>query len=108
MPDVDDLLGPAPRKTRKVNSKKVDDLLGPIRRADGKRKYEALKPPENPEAGGIFARRKAKGRNLGRTCLICNVELRHKRGRPPVVCRKAACFREYRNLYRRDYYRVRP
>jgi hypothetical protein len=78
----------------------VDDLLGP-------RKYQPLKPPKNPEPGGIFAAREEKGKNLGRTCLICKAELKHKRGRPPVICRKPKCFREYRNLYRHDYDKVR-
>lgn len=111
---IDDLLGPAPtprktRQPRKANGK-VDDLLGPTprkaRRA-GKRKYVPLEVPETPVAGGIFARRESKGKNLGRTCLICNEEMKHKRGRPPVICRKKSCFRSYRNLYRHDYDRVR-
>jgi hypothetical protein len=105
MEDVDDLLGPVSppakvRKPRRMNGKKVDDLLG-------KRKYQPLKAPKTPEPGGIFAAREAKGRNLGKTCLICKVELKHKRGRPPVICGKPKCFRAYRNLYRHDYDRVR-
>lgn len=112
--DIDDLLGPvrtpAPRRVRKPNGK-VDDLLGPTprkaHRANGKRKYVPLEVPEIPVPGGIFARRESKGKNLGRTCLICNEEMKHKRGRPPVICRKKSCFRSYRNLYRHDYDRTR-
>lgn len=106
---IDDLLGPAPspqapvkaRRRRKARaSKKVDDLLG-------KRKYTPLATPRAPAANGIFARREEKGKNLGRTCLIDNVELKHKKGRPPVICRKKSCFRAYRNLYRHDYDKAR-
>jgi hypothetical protein len=100
--DIDDLLGPAvtPRTRRTHKMNKVNDLLG-------KRKYEPLKAPKTPAPGGIFALREEKGRNLGRTCLICKVELKHKRGRPPVICGKKACFRAYRNAYRLDYDKVR-
>jgi hypothetical protein len=95
--DIDDLLGPAPKKAK---PNKVADLLG-------KRDYRALREPKNPQEGGIFALRKAKGKDLGVTCLICNVKLRHARGRPPVICRKSLCFRAYRNAYRLDYDVVR-
>lgn len=110
MLDVDDLLGPAapqaaPPKKR-ARKPKVEDLLGPARKA-GVRKYEPLKAPRAPAPGGIFAAREAKGKNLGKTCLICTVDLKPKRGRPPVICRKDACFRAYRNLYRHDYDRLR-
>lgn len=94
---VDDLLGP---KKRKPAKKKVDDLLGT-------KKYEPLKPPKDADPHGIFALREAKGKNLGRTCLICKVELKHKRGRPPVICKKHECFRAYKNSYRLDYDKVR-
>jgi hypothetical protein len=109
MESIDDLLGPAtplpaqpPKKVRKPrSSKKLDDLIG-------KRKYVPLKPPKAPEPGGIFALRESKGRNLGRTCLICKTELKSSgRGRPAVICRKKACFRAYRNAYRKDYDKVR-
>lgn len=99
MESVDDLLGPAPRKRKKNGSKKVDDLLGP-------RQYRPL-VVKDPRPDGIFAARKEKGKNLGRTCLICKEELEYKSGRPPVICRKKKCFRAYRNLYRHDYDKVR-
>lgn len=106
METIDDLLGPITRKPA------VDDLLGPApkkrkvrkaRKAATVRKYEPLKAPKAPRPNGIFALREAKGRNLGRTCLICKTELKHKAGRPPIICGKATCFRAYRNAYRADY-----
>lgn len=98
---VDDLLGKPKRGRRKKAETKVDDLLGKRR---GPRKYEPLKEPRSPQPGGIFARREAKGGALGRTCLVCNAELKvPHRGRPPVICRKKSCFRAYRNMYRKDY-----
>lgn len=65
--------------------------------------YDPLKPPENPKPGGIWERRRQKGKNLGRTCLVCNEDLKYKGGRPRIVCGKKTCFREYRNMYRKDY-----
>jgi hypothetical protein len=99
--NIDDLLGPAP-------TPRPGDLGAPppTRKKNGKRKYEPLKV-KNPAPNGIFAAREKKGKNLGRTCLIDGVELKHKGGRPPVICRKKSCFRAYRNLYRHDYDRVR-
>jgi hypothetical protein len=117
MEDVDDLLGPTPRQViQKYEAKaakvELDDLLGKAKKKKAPkkvsaRKYRPLEAPKVPAPGGIFAAREEKGKNLGRTCLICKVELKHKRGRPPVICRKATCFRAYRNLYRHDYDKVR-
>lgn len=97
---IDDLLD-KPKRKRGRRKVKVNDLLGKKKRA---RKYEPLKVPRSPEPHGIFAAREAKGNALGRTCLVCKDELEPpRRGRPPVICRKKACFREYRNMYRKDY-----
>jgi hypothetical protein len=110
--NIDDLLGPAPtpavqpppKPRKKRNGAKakaaVDDLLG-------RRKYRPFSKPKNPRSDGIFVLREEKGKNLGRTCLICKVELKHRRGRPPIICRKKTCFRAYRNAYRHDYDEVR-
>lgn len=109
---VDDLLG-KPKKVRapkakKVKAKKVkadiDDLLGVA-----KKEYKPLPEPKAPLAKGIFALREQKGQNLGRTCLNpdCKAVLKHKRGRPAVICPKHECYRFYRNAYRLEYDKVR-
>jgi hypothetical protein len=111
---VDDLLGPA-KKKRFTKKPVVDDLLGPApkklkktKAVKATRKYEPLPAPKEPAPDGIFALREKKGKNLGRTCLICKDELKHSgRGRPPVICKKKSCFRAYRNAYRHDYDKVR-
>jgi hypothetical protein len=98
---IDDLLGPSPTPTRRTRrrAKPADN---------GKRKYQPLPPPKVPQAGGIFALKESKGRNLGRTCLICKEELKQKGGRPAIICKKSKCFRAYRNAYRLEYDKARP
>lgn len=118
--DLDDMLGllestkpkkvKAPKSSKKSNAK-VDDILGPapkkVKAAKAKKApamtYTPLPPPPVAAAGGIWALREKKGKNLGRTCLICNDVLKSRGGRPPVICEKKTCFRGYRNAYRKDY-----
>lgn len=97
--NLDDLLGPAPKKARVR-----------VRKSTGKRDYKPLPPPKEFLPEGIFALKESKGKNLGRTCLnpACKKELRHSKGRPPILCGKEACYRFYRNAYRKEYDRVRP
>lgn len=101
---LDDLLGyaspPAPKKAKRVRKRSVV----------GVRAYKPLPTPKEALAGGIFDLKETKGRNLGRTCLNpdCKKELRHSKGRPPILCGKKACYRFYRNAYRKEYDRVRP
>jgi hypothetical protein len=103
---VNDLLGPS-KKTTKKPKVDIDDLLGnpakTYKASGGLRSYIPLDRPKNPSPDGIFALKDAKGQNLGRTCLFCKVELKHKGGRRPIICKKAECYRQYRNAYRRDY-----
>lgn len=97
---LDDILGPAPKKRKKTKTG-LDDILGPARRK--RLTYRQMAPPKTPKPGGIWALREAKGKNLGRTCIICKEPLKSKGGRPPVQCGKKACFRAFRNAYRKDY-----
>jgi hypothetical protein len=109
-----DLLGAKPKKDGRLPTKtpkkaKVNDLLGPKPRSK-KRAWVPLEPPKAPVDGGLFALREEKGKNVGRTCInpACKAPLTHAgRGRPPLQCGKAECFRFYRNAYRKDYDAVR-
>lgn len=101
MEDINDIIG---------GGDELADLLGTPkksrkRKAAKKTKAGAYKPlePTHPVEGGIWERRAEKGKNLGRTCLICNKELKYRKGRPPVLCGTHKCFRAYRNKYRKDY-----
>lgn len=70
-----------------------------------KRAYRPLEKPKalNPE--GLFAlkAKATRAKTLGIKCLMDGVTLKHKAGRPPIICQKDKCFRAYRNAYRRDY-----
>jgi hypothetical protein len=73
------------------------------------KRYKRLEKPRHPVKNGLFAAKaQAKGeKTLGRFCIACKARLKYKSGRPPVVCpNKPACFRAYRNMYRRDYDRA--
>jgi hypothetical protein len=116
-PDLDDLLGPesSVNEMAKTPVKKsnVNDLLGAPKRAkkpSAASRYAPLPVPKEKVEGGLFALREEKGRNVGRTCINpdCKAPLTHSgRGRPPIQCGRKACFRFYRNSYRKDYDAVR-
>lgn len=110
--DIDDILG-APKKAKRSAKKTkppedISDILGSVGRqmAETGFTFNQLQPPKTEKSvrkGGIWERRMEKGKNLGRTCLVCNDPLKASGGRPRVICTKKECFRRYRNMYRLDY-----
>jgi hypothetical protein len=81
---------PAPKKSKRKTKK-------------SKKRYHPLEKPRRPAPHGLFDLKAKAGRTLGVKCLFCKARLTYKSGRPPVICKKAKCFKALRNAYRRDY-----
>jgi hypothetical protein len=95
---VEEPAQPKPAKRKATHKKRK---TGPK-----KKSYEPLKKPRNPAPHGLFELKAKAGGTLGHKCVICKQKLKYKSGRPPIICRKIACFRASRNAYRRDYTRA--
>lgn len=105
MDDLDDLFKPTKktRKPRKKSNDNLDDLFGALPKKS--KTYEKMKKPRTPHPDGIWTlRQKAEeAGTLGVKCLIDNVQLKPGKRRPPIICRKPACYKGYRIAYRLDY-----
>lgn len=71
-------------------------------------KYNVLKAKGSVPKKGLIALKKAHGKKLGVTCLICHAKLKYKQGRHPILCRKDACFKKMRCAYRYDWEALSP
>jgi hypothetical protein len=70
-------------------------------------KRTPLRPPKDFIEGGIFELKRKAAAHIGSKCLVCKDPLTSTRGRKPILCGRIACFRTYRNAYRKTYDRVR-
>lgn len=72
------------------------------------KKYHSLKPHGAPPKKGLIALKKAHGKKLGVTCLICGDKIVHRLGRRGILCHKKACFKKLRCAYRYDWEALSP